>query len=32
MISGRSSETTYENTENLNPGTISSVRVAPPSR
>src|SRR5215470_11974431 len=28
MISGRSSETTYEQTENLNPGTISSVQAA----
>ena len=31
MISGRSSETTYEQTENLNPGKISSVTAAPPS-
>src|SRR5580765_5317984 len=30
MISGRSSETTYEQTENLNPGKISSVTAAPP--
>src|SRR3954463_13891827 len=31
MISGRSSETTYEQTENLNPGKTSSVTAAPPS-
>ena len=31
MISGRSSETTYEQTENLKPGKISSVTAAPPS-
>jgi len=30
MISGRKSETTYEQTENLNPGKISSVQAAPP--
>src|SRR6202021_2495620 len=30
IISGRSSETTYEKTENLNPGIISSVTAAPP--
>src|SRR5207248_7382509 len=30
MISGRSSETTYEQTENLKPGKISSVTAAPP--
>ena len=30
MISGRSSETTYEQTENLNPGKTSSVTAAPP--
>src|SRR6478672_5672315 len=32
MISGRSRLTTYENTENLKPGTISSVTAAPPTR
>ena len=31
MISGRSSETTYEQTENLKPGKTSSVTAAPPS-
>src|SRR5215470_5153145 len=31
MISGLSSETTYEQTENLKPGMISSVTAAPPS-
>src|SRR6266705_1901873 len=31
MISGRSRETTYEQTENLNPGKTSSVTHAPPS-
>src|SRR6185369_14032236 len=31
MISGLSSETTYEQTENLNPGKTSSVTAAPPS-
>src|SRR6185369_13686809 len=31
MISGLSSETTYEQTENLNPGNTSSVTAAPPS-
>ena len=31
MISGRSSETTYEQTEYLKPGKISSVTAAPPS-
>src|SRR5689334_15010357 len=30
MISGRSSDTTYEQTENLNPGKTSSVTAAPP--
>ena len=30
MISGRSSETTYEQTENLKPGKTSSVTAAPP--
>ena len=29
MISGRSSETTYEHTENLKPGKTSSVQAAP---
>ena len=31
MISGRSRETTYEQTENLKPGKTSSVTAAPPS-
>src|SRR5438045_2441112 len=31
MISGRRSETTYDATENLKPGKISSVTAAPPS-
>ena len=31
MISGRSSDTTYEQTEYLKPGKISSVTAAPPS-
>src|SRR5687768_9384126 len=31
MISGRSSDTTYEQTENLKPGKTSSVTAAPPS-
>ena len=31
MISGRSSETTYDATLNRKPGTISSVTAAPPS-
>jgi hypothetical protein len=31
MISGRSSDTTYEHTENLKPGTTSSVTAAPPT-
>src|SRR6266446_10645995 len=31
MISGRSSDTTYEHTENLKPGKTSSVTAAPPS-
>jgi hypothetical protein len=31
MIQGRSSETTYEQHENLKPGWISSVVVAPPT-
>ena len=31
MISGRSRLTTYENTENLKPGKISSVTAAPPT-
>ena len=31
MISGRSRLTTYEKTENLKPGTISSVTAAPPT-
>ena len=31
MISGRSSETTYEKTENRKPGKTSSVTAAPPS-
>src|SRR6266849_7208833 len=31
IISGRSRETTYEQTENLNPGNTSSVTHAPPS-
>src|SRR5437588_1199077 len=31
MISGRRRETTYEQTENLKPGKISSVTAAPPS-
>jgi hypothetical protein len=31
MISGRSSETTYEKTEKRKPGKISSVTAAPPS-
>ena len=31
MISGRSSETTYEKTEKRNPGKTSSVTAAPPS-
>src|SRR5262249_37545758 len=31
-ISGRSSDTTYEQTENLNPGKTSSVTAAPPRR
>src|SRR5215471_15011807 len=31
MISGRSSDTTYEQTENLKPGNTSSVTAAPPS-
>src|SRR5258708_34747736 len=30
MISGRSSDTTYEQTEYLNPGYTSSVTAAPP--
>src|SRR5688500_7819566 len=30
MISGRSNDTTYEHTENLKPGKISSVTAAPP--
>src|SRR5437660_10326646 len=30
MISGRNSDTTYEQTENLNPGNTSSVQAAPP--
>src|SRR6476661_6853467 len=30
MISGRRSDTTYEQTEYLNPGLISSVTAAPP--
>ena len=32
MISGRKILTTYEKTENLKPGKISSVTVAPPTR
>src|SRR5258705_365951 len=32
MISGRSRLTTYEKTENLNPGKTSSVTAAPPTR
>src|SRR5436190_1327960 len=32
MISGRRSDTTYENTEYLKPGLISSVTAAPPTR
>ncbi len=32
MISGRRSDTTYEQTENLKPGKTSSVTAAPPSR
>src|SRR5262245_65580774 len=32
MISGRSSDTTYEHTENLKPGKTSSVTAAPPTR
>jgi hypothetical protein len=32
MISGRSRLTTYEKTENLKPGMISSVTAAPPTR
>src|SRR5689334_16545798 len=32
MISGRNSETTYEQTENLKPGKTSSVTAAPPTR
>ena len=31
MISGRSSDTTYEATLNRNPGKTSSVTAAPPS-
>src|ERR1043166_6749025 len=31
IISGRSRETTYEQTENLKPGNTSSVTAAPPS-
>src|ERR1019366_4249363 len=31
MISGRSSDTTYEQTENLKPGKTSSVTAAPPT-
>ena len=31
MISGRSRLTTYEKTENLKPGKISSVTAAPPT-
>src|SRR5689334_15518681 len=31
MISGRNSDTTYEQTENLKPGKTSSVTAAPPS-
>ena len=31
MISGRSSDTTYDATENLKPGKTSSVTAAPPS-
>ena len=31
MISGRSSETTYEQTEKRKPGKTSSVTAAPPS-
>jgi hypothetical protein len=30
MISGRSSDTTYEQTENRKPGKTSSVTAAPP--
>src|SRR3954447_17867643 len=30
MISGRNRDTTYEHTENLNPGKTSSVTAAPP--
>jgi hypothetical protein len=32
MISGRNRLTTYEYTENLKPGKISSVTAAPPMR
>ena len=32
MICGRSRLTTYENTETVNPGRISSLKVAPPTR